>query len=144
MEVFVEIIGYVGMAIILCSSLMTTVKWIRIVNICGSILCATYGILTVTIPTVALNVGLMLINISFLIVLIKKEKRNKNNNTIENGEITDKQQENNAKIEVSLDVNEHKGEIEGGKIGNSAEIQNTTKKPKSKNKIEKIQQNKIN
>ncbi len=136
MEVFVEVIGYIGMAIILCSSLMTTVKWIRIVNICGSILCATYGILTVTIPTVALNVGLMLINLSFLIVLIRKEKRNKNNNIekveVNAGAIQEEYIESNA----STDKTENKSEVTNIESETSLQ-QNATKK--AKNKTEKNQ-----
>ena len=136
MEVFVEVIGYIGMAIILCSSLMTTVKWIRIVNICGSILCATYGILTVTIPTVALNVGLMLINLSFLIVLIRKEKGNKNNNIekveVNAGAIQEEYIESNA----STDKTENKSEVTNIESETSLQ-QNATKK--AKNKTEKNQ-----
>ena len=136
MEVFVEVIGYIGMAIILCSSLMTTVKWIRIVNICGSILCATYGILTVTIPTVALNVGLMLINLSFLIVLIRKEKGNKNNNIekveVNAGAIQEEYIESNA----STDKTENKNEVTN--IESETSLQQNASK-KAKNKTEKNQ-----
>lgn len=77
MNIFIEIIGYLGMALVLCSFLMKDIKWVRIINICGAILSAIYGILTLTIPTAVLNGCLLIINFAFVISYIIKEKRNK-------------------------------------------------------------------
>lgn len=77
MNIFIEIIGYLGMALVLCSFLMKDIKWVRIINICGAILSAVYGILTLTIPTAVLNGCLLIINLAFVISYIIKEKRNK-------------------------------------------------------------------
>ena len=74
MNVALEIFGYLGMALVLLSMMMTSLKWLRIINMSGAITCAIYGILTNTWPTAWLNIGLLLIQIVQLIRLQKKEK----------------------------------------------------------------------
>ena len=61
MFIFLEIFGYVGMALVLLSMMMTSVKWLRVLNMSGAIICAIYGILTNTWPTAFLNIGILLI-----------------------------------------------------------------------------------
>ena len=73
MNVYLEIFGYVGMALVLLSMMMTSLKWLRIVNMTGAIICALYGILTNTWPTALLNIGLLIIQIVQLIRLRKIE-----------------------------------------------------------------------
>lgn len=75
---WIEIIGYIGMALVLCSFLMKKVHLIRIVNMCGAILSLIYGILTQTWPTAALNGALLIINGIFLIIYFTKPS-NKDN-----------------------------------------------------------------
>ena len=75
MNVYLEIFGYVGMALVLLSMMMTSLKWLRIVNMTGAIICALYGILTNTWPTALLNIGLLIIQIVQLIRLRKIEIR---------------------------------------------------------------------
>ena len=75
MNVYLEIFGYVGMALVLISMMMTSVKWLRIVNMTGAIVCAIYGILTNTWPTAILNMGLLLIQILQLIRLRRLENQ---------------------------------------------------------------------
>ena len=65
---WIEVIGYVGMTLILCSFLMKKAYQIRIVNICGAVLSLSYGILTRTWPTALLNASLMVVNIIYLII----------------------------------------------------------------------------
>ena len=78
---WVEVIGYVGMALVLISFLMKEAKYIRMVNLAGSVLSCAYGIMTVTIPTAALNGSLMVINATFLIVgFINASKKTKEEN----------------------------------------------------------------
>ena len=55
MNVYLEIFGYIGMALVLVSMMMTSVKWLRILNMSGAVICAIYGILTNTWPTALLN-----------------------------------------------------------------------------------------
>ena len=75
MNVLLEIFGYLGMALVLFSMMMTSVKWLRIINMTGAIICAIYGILTNTWPTAWLNIGLLLIQIVQLIRLRKLENQ---------------------------------------------------------------------
>ena len=73
MNVYLEIFGYMGMALVLVSMMMTSVKWLRIINMSGAVICAIYGILTNTWPTALLNIGLLIIQMVQLIRLRKIE-----------------------------------------------------------------------
>lgn len=75
MNVYLEIFGYLGMALVLVSMMMTSVKWLRILNMSGAIICAIYGILTNTWPTALLNIGLLIIQMVQLFRLYRKEKQ---------------------------------------------------------------------
>ena len=72
---WVEAIGIIAGCIILLSFLMKEVKWIRIVNIFGAIGMVIYGILIESISTIFLNGGLIIIQVIFLIKIIKDEKK---------------------------------------------------------------------
>lgn len=73
--IWIEVIGYLGMALVLASFLMKDIKWVRTVNICGAILSAVYGILTNTWATSILNFSLIIINVIYLTIIIYKERR---------------------------------------------------------------------
>ncbi len=75
--IWIEIIGYVGMAFVLVSFMMKKVKWIRILNMVGAVLSCLYGILTLTIPTACLNGSLLIINGVMLTLLLIKEHKEK-------------------------------------------------------------------
>ena len=75
MNVYLEIFGYVGMALVLVSMMMTSLKWLRILNMTGAVICATYGMLTNTWPTAMLNLGILIIQIVQLIRLYQKESK---------------------------------------------------------------------
>ena len=75
MNVYLDIFGYVGMALVLVSMTMTSLKWLRILNMSGAIICATYGILTNTWPTALLNIGLLIVQMVQLYRLHKQEKQ---------------------------------------------------------------------
>lgn len=75
MNVYLEIFGYVGMALVLVSMMMTSVKWLRILNMSGAMICAVYGIATNTWPTALLNIGLLVIQMVQLYLLHRNEKR---------------------------------------------------------------------
>ncbi|MBE6958136.1 MAG: uroporphyrinogen decarboxylase [Ruminococcaceae bacterium] len=74
-HILLEIFGYVGMALVLVSMMMTSVKWLRLFNMTGAIICAIYGILTNTWPTALLNMGLLIIQAVQLIRLYRMEKK---------------------------------------------------------------------
>ena len=81
-KILLEILGYLGMAIVLVSFLLTDVKWLRIVNMTGGLLCLIYGIMTNTLPTALLNASLVTINGFYLIRTLINEKKSKSvNNT---------------------------------------------------------------
>lgn len=75
MNVYLEIFGYVGMALVLVSMMMTSLKWLRVLNMTGAVICATYGMLTNTWPTAMLNLGILIIQIVQLIRLHQKERK---------------------------------------------------------------------
>ena len=75
MNVYIEIFGYVGMALVLGSMMMTSLKWLRVINLTGALICAVYGILTNTWPTALLNIGILIIQIVQLILLHRNENK---------------------------------------------------------------------
>lgn len=75
MNVYLEIFGYVGMSLVLVSMMMTSVKWLRILNMSGAVICAVYGILTNTWPTAFLNIGLLIVQMLQLYRLRLQEKK---------------------------------------------------------------------
>lgn len=72
MNILVEVIGYLGMLVVFGSFMAKDIKLVRIINMVGSILCLTYGILTMTIPTAVLNGGLFILNTVMLYLSSKK------------------------------------------------------------------------
>ena len=78
MNIFWEVIGYLGTGLILLSMVMTSVTWLRRVNILGSVFSVMYGVFCHTWPVVLLNVSLIVINVVQLLRLrFKKSKRRK-------------------------------------------------------------------
>ena len=73
-----EVVGYVGMGFVVLSFAMKNIKALRILNIIGALLCATYGFISKTYPTAVLNVLLVSINIFFPIRFIIRQKKIKN------------------------------------------------------------------
>ena len=73
MNIWLEIFGYVGMALVLLSMMMTDTKKLRIINLGGAVVCMIYGILTNTWPTAALNFGLGIIQTVQLIRMNKSK-----------------------------------------------------------------------
>jgi len=62
LDIFIEIIGYIGTAIVLVSMLMTSITKLRIINMCGGALSTVYALITGAMPVVVLNVALITIN----------------------------------------------------------------------------------
>ena len=67
MNIYLEIFGYIGTALIILSMTMKSMEKLRIFNIAGSIISIIYSVIVVAWPTVVLNVCLATINIYHLI-----------------------------------------------------------------------------
>ena len=74
MNIYLEIFGYIGTALVLSSMLMTNINKLRILNMSGSAVSIIYAILVNTWPVVVLNSGMFLINLIQLI-RVKKTKK---------------------------------------------------------------------
>lgn len=75
MDYLLEIFGYLGTALVLISMMMTSVILLRLVNMTGAVICAVYGALTSTWPTMVLNVCLIVIHIVQLIRMSRCRKK---------------------------------------------------------------------
>lgn len=69
MNIYWEIFGYCGTALVLLSMMMSSVVKLRIFNTIGSLICVIYSIVGGAWPVVALNGGLIIINVVQLIRL---------------------------------------------------------------------------
>ncbi len=61
-----EIIGIIATITVLISFLMSTLFWIRVINIIGAVLFVVYGILIHSISTWILNSALIIIHVIYL------------------------------------------------------------------------------
>ncbi|MFA6800781.1 MAG: hypothetical protein WCR19_01580 [Acholeplasmataceae bacterium] len=71
----IDIIGYIASAIVLVSLLMSSVIKLRIINLVGSLAFAFYGFLIPSIPTAVMNLGIVVINIYYLVKLNKAKEK---------------------------------------------------------------------
>ena len=71
MNIYLEIFGYIGTALVLTSMLMTSVVKLRIFNAAGSLVSLIYAYLCNTWPVVFLNASLLVINVVQLLRLRK-------------------------------------------------------------------------
>lgn len=63
MNVYLEIFGYIGTALVLVSMAMTSITKLRVINLAGSVVSMIYAVFCSAWPVVLLNFGLALINI---------------------------------------------------------------------------------
>ena len=75
MNVYLELFGYLGTALVLMSMMMTSLTKLRIVNMAGSVVSMIYAMLVNTWPVVLLNAGMILINALQLLRLARKAKK---------------------------------------------------------------------
>lgn len=75
MNIWLEIFGYIGTALVIISMMMTSVLKLRIINMCGGFISMVYAILVNTWPVVVLNACLICINF-FQTVRGLREKKN--------------------------------------------------------------------
>ena len=75
MNIYLEIFGYIGTALIISSMMMKSINKLRILNISGSVISVIYSILSNTWPVVLLNGALIAVNVYQLIKAnIQKKK----------------------------------------------------------------------
>ena len=67
MNIYLEIFGYIGTALIILSMTMKSLVRLRILNISGSFISAIYAIISSAWPVVVLNVCLIAVNSYHLI-----------------------------------------------------------------------------
>lgn len=67
MDKYLEYIGYVASLIVLISLLMSSVKKLRWINMIGSLIFGTYGFLINSYPVAIMNLGIVMINIYYLV-----------------------------------------------------------------------------
>ncbi len=72
-EIFLEVFGYIGTALVIISMLMTSVVKLRIFNICGSTISMIYAIFGGAWPIVLLNGSLVAIN-TFQLIRMRVSK----------------------------------------------------------------------
>lgn len=77
-KILLEVFGYIGTGLVLTSFTMKDIKWLRILNISGSVISMTYALLTNTMPVAVLNGSLILINGVQLMRIIRNEHMAKN------------------------------------------------------------------
>ena len=75
MNIYLELFGYLGTALVLMSMMMTSLTKLRIVNMAGSVVSMIYAMLVNTWPVVLLNAGMILINGLQLLRLARKAKK---------------------------------------------------------------------
>ena len=75
MNIYLEIFGYMGTALIILSMMMKSINKLRIFNIAGSIISMIYSVIIGVWPTVLLNACLAVINGYHLISSALSEKK---------------------------------------------------------------------
>ncbi|MBO4420104.1 MAG: YgjV family protein [Oscillospiraceae bacterium] len=73
-ETILQAVGYFSTVLILISFLMTSVLKLRLVNLVGSAIFVVFAFLTKSYPTAIMNVGLCIINIYFIIRLLRSKR----------------------------------------------------------------------
>ena len=60
--IFLEIFGYIGTALVILSMMMSSLRWLRILNMSGALISAIYAVCVQAWPVVLLNAALLVIN----------------------------------------------------------------------------------
>ena len=76
MNIYLEIFGYIGTALVIISMMMKSINRLRIFNIAGSVISTIYSIIAGAWPIVVMNVSLIAIN-SYHILKAYTDKENK-------------------------------------------------------------------
>lgn len=68
-----ELIGFIASLIVLVSLLMSSIKRLRWINLVGAVVFAVYGFLIEAPPVAFMNIGIVLINIYYLVQMYSKK-----------------------------------------------------------------------
>lgn len=71
MNIYSELLGYLGSALVLLSMMMNSMEKLRILNLSGSVISMIYAALSRAWPVVLLNVGMIAIHV---VQLVKNRK----------------------------------------------------------------------
>ncbi len=74
MNIYLEIFGYIGTALVIVSMMMTSVVKLRIFNMCGGLISLIYSICVGAWPVVVLNACLICINFVQTVRQLKKRE----------------------------------------------------------------------
>ncbi len=74
MNIYLEILGYIGTAFVILSMMMTSVLKLRIFNMCGALLSLIYALCVHTYPVAVLNLSLLCINLVQTIRYLRQNK----------------------------------------------------------------------
>lgn len=75
MNIWLEIFGYIGSALVVVSLLMASVVKLRIINTLGSVISATYALIIGSFPLALMNISLIIINLYYLYKLLKTKQQ---------------------------------------------------------------------
>lgn len=74
-NIYLEIFGYIGTALVIISMMMTSVLKLRIINVCGGAISAVYSVFYGAWAVVVMNICLIIINIFHIIRELRRRKR---------------------------------------------------------------------
>ncbi len=74
MNIYLEVFGYIGTALVILSMMMTSMLRLRIINISGGVISLIYAILRNTWPVVVLNACVVTINVYQTIRLLRQKQ----------------------------------------------------------------------
>lgn len=72
---YVEIVGYTASVLVAISIMMKSIVKLRIVNLIGSLVFGTYGVLIGAIPVAFVNYFISVVNIYYLVKMYKEHKK---------------------------------------------------------------------
>lgn len=70
-NIYIELFGYLGSTLVVVSMLMASVVKLRVINMIGSVISASYALIIGSFPLVLMNVCLIAINAYNLVRLLK-------------------------------------------------------------------------
>ncbi len=74
MNIWLELFGYIGTALVLLSMMMTSIIRLRILNLFGSVISCVYALLVGAWPVMLLNAGMTAVNAVHLIRIKQMRK----------------------------------------------------------------------
>ena len=74
-RLYIELFGYLGSCLVVVSMLMSSVIKLRIINITGSIISATYALIIGSFPLALMNICLIIINVYNVYKLINESRK---------------------------------------------------------------------